>query len=138
MIEGEKLFVIVLRYGPFKKGSYIGVTWLSPKPMWTASWLRGIKPKGMYSNQATMYNTYPELKSAVPSLPIPQPPKEPKFTCPVCMGPLVKEISTKCGHIFCKTCIKTAIAAQNKCPTCRRKITMKDTIRFYLPATTSA
>ncbi|XP_073291536.1 uncharacterized protein [Primulina huaijiensis] len=65
------------------------------------------------------------------------PPKEPTFSCPVCMGTLVEETSTKCGHIFCKACIKAAIAAQGKCPTCRRKITMKDMIRIYLPATNS-
>ncbi|XP_075519613.1 uncharacterized protein LOC142553325 isoform X2 [Primulina tabacum] len=68
----------------------------------------------------------------------PPPPKEPTFSCPVCMGTLVEETSTKCGHIFCKACIKAAIAAQGKCPTCRRKITMKDMIRIYLPATNSA
>ncbi|GFZ13475.1 RING/U-box superfamily protein [Actinidia rufa] len=67
--------------------------------------------------------------------PPPPPPKERIFSCPVCMGPLVEEMSTKCGHIFCKACIKAAIAAQGKCPTCRRKATMKDTIRIYLPAT---
>lgn len=66
--------------------------------------------------------------------PPPPPPKEPTFNCPVCMGPLVEEMSTKCGHIFCKACIKSAIAAQNKCPTCRRRVTMKDIIRVYLPA----
>lgn len=71
-----------------------------------------------------------DLKSAIPA-----PPKEPTFNCPVCMGPLVEEMSTKCGHIFCKACIKASIAAQGKCPTCRRKLTMKDTIRVYLPAT---
>ncbi|XP_010247060.1 PREDICTED: uncharacterized RING finger protein C548.05c-like isoform X2 [Nelumbo nucifera] len=65
----------------------------------------------------------------------PPPPKEPTFSCPVCMGPLVEEMSTKCGHIFCKKCIKAAIQAQSKCPTCRRKLTMKDMIRVYLPAT---
>ncbi|MCE2055758.1 hypothetical protein HAX54_043350 [Datura stramonium] len=71
-----------------------------------------------------------DLKSAIPAQP-----KEPTFSCPVCMGPLVEEMSTKCGHIFCKACIKASIAAQGKCPTCRRKIAMKDTIRVYLPAT---
>ncbi|CAN4115792.1 unnamed protein product [Withania somnifera] len=66
-----------------------------------------------------------------------EPPKpiEPTFSCPICMGTLVEEMSTKCGHIFCKACIKASIAAQGKCPSCRRKITMKDTIRVYLPAT---
>ncbi|KAF8391972.1 hypothetical protein HHK36_022312 [Tetracentron sinense] len=71
----------------------------------------------------------PEPPQSVP------PPKEPTFSCPVCMGPLAEEMSTKCGHIFCKNCIKAAIVAQSKCPTCRRKLTMKDTIRVYLPST---
>ncbi|KAK9159970.1 hypothetical protein Syun_006311 [Stephania yunnanensis] len=69
-------------------------------------------------------------KSVEPSPP--PPPKEPVFTCPVCIGPLTEETSTKCGHIFCKKCIKTAIAAQSKCPTCRRKLTAKDTFRILL------
>ncbi|GFZ02017.1 hypothetical protein Acr_15g0006260 [Actinidia rufa] len=30
----------------------------------------------------------------------PSPPKEPTFKCPVCMGQLAEEMSTKCGHIF--------------------------------------
>lgn len=67
--------------------------------------------------------------------PPPPPPKEATFNCPVCMSPLVEETSTKCGHIFCKACIKASISSQGKCPTCRRKLTMKDTIRIYLPAT---
>ncbi|XP_058206713.1 uncharacterized protein LOC131320130 [Rhododendron vialii] len=66
--------------------------------------------------------------------PPPPPPKEPIFKCPICMGPFVEEMSTKCGHVFCKACIKAAIGAQGKCPTCRRKVTIKDTIRIYLPA----
>ncbi|KAF8402123.1 hypothetical protein HHK36_013075 [Tetracentron sinense] len=44
------------------------------------------------------------------------PPKELTFHCPVCMGPLVEEMSTKCGHIFCKKCIKAAIAVQSSTP----------------------
>lgn len=63
------------------------------------------------------------------------PPPEPTFSCPVCMGPIVEEVTTKCGHIFCKACIKAAITAQHKCPTCRRKITNRDLIRVYLPTT---
>ncbi|MCL7024949.1 hypothetical protein MKW94_010336 [Papaver nudicaule] len=63
------------------------------------------------------------------------PPKEPAFSCPVCMSSLVEATSTKCGHIFCKQCIKSALSAQSKCPTCRKKLSMKDTIRIYLPAT---
>ncbi|KAI7984577.1 Sterol 3-beta-glucosyltransferase UGT80A2 [Camellia lanceoleosa] len=74
-------------------------------------------------------------KSVEPSSPLPLPPKKPTFSCPVCIGLLVEEMSTKCGHIFCKSCIKTTIAAQGKCPTYWRKITFKDSIRIYLRAT---
>ncbi|KAJ8899357.1 hypothetical protein K2173_018331 [Erythroxylum novogranatense] len=69
-----------------------------------------------------------------PSPPPPPPPKEPTFNCPICMGSLVEETSTKCGHIFCKNCIKVAIAAQAKCPTCRKRVTVKELIRVFLPA----
>ncbi|KAE9460871.1 hypothetical protein C3L33_07282, partial [Rhododendron williamsianum] len=65
----------------------------------------------------------------------PKPPKEPTFSCPICMGPLVEEMTTKCGHIFCKSCIKAAITVQGKCPTCRRKVTARDIHRVYLPTT---
>ncbi|XP_062078017.1 uncharacterized protein LOC133782681 [Humulus lupulus] len=64
----------------------------------------------------------------------PPPPKEPTFSCPICMGQLVEEMSTKCGHIFCKSCIKAAITAQGKCPTCRKRVTSKELIRVFLPA----
>jgi hypothetical protein len=74
------------------------------------------------------------VKKAAP--PPPPPPPEPTFNCPVCIGPLVDEITTKCGHIFCKKCITTALISQKKCPTCRKKTTMKDIIRIYLPSTT--
>ncbi|KAJ6941688.1 E3 ubiquitin-protein ligase RNF4 isoform X2 [Populus alba x Populus x berolinensis] len=63
------------------------------------------------------------------------PPKEPTFNCPICLCPLVEEMSTKCGHIFCKTCISDAIKRQAKCPTCRKRVTTKELIRVFLPAT---
>jgi hypothetical protein len=63
------------------------------------------------------------------------PPEEPKFTCPICMCPFTEEMSTKCGHIFCKGCIKMAISRQGKCPTCRKKVTAKELIRVFLPTT---
>ncbi|XP_010552044.1 PREDICTED: LON peptidase N-terminal domain and RING finger protein 3-like [Tarenaya hassleriana] len=66
----------------------------------------------------------------------PPPQEEPKFTCPICMCPFTQETSTKCGHIFCKECIKMAISSQGKCPTCRKKVTARDLIRVFLPATT--
>ncbi|KAK2453730.1 RING/U-box superfamily protein [Trifolium repens] len=60
---------------------------------------------------------------------------EPKseFHCPICMDLLVEEMSTRCGHIFCKKCIKKAISSQGaKCPTCRKKVTSAQLIRVFL------
>ncbi|KAL5223157.1 hypothetical protein ABZP36_027870 [Zizania latifolia] len=67
--------------------------------------------------------------------PEPEKPKKPTFSCPVCMNELVDASSTICGHIFCKNCIKASIQAQKKCPTCRRKLTMNNFHRVYLPMT---
>ncbi|KAK2992447.1 hypothetical protein RJ640_025409 [Escallonia rubra] len=89
----------------------------------------------LYINLEGSSNSMREKVQKVASPPPPPPPKEPTFTCPICMGPLVEEMSTKCGHIFCKVCIKAAIAAQRKCPTCRRSLAPRDTIRVYLPVT---
>ncbi|KAJ8557708.1 hypothetical protein K7X08_004474 [Anisodus acutangulus] len=52
------------------------------------------------------------LKAVTAQSAIPPKPVEATFSCPVCMGTLVEEMSTKCGHIFCKACIKASIAAQ--------------------------
>ncbi|KAM3325823.1 E3 ubiquitin-protein ligase RNF4 isoform X1 [Capsicum chacoense] len=100
------------------------------------------KRKRVPTNQSTiMGDVYinleanSSLKEGAAQSAIPPKPIEPTFSCPICMGNLVEEMSTICGHIFCKICIKASIAAQGKCPTCRRKITIKDTIRVYLPAT---
>ncbi|RZB41810.1 Peroxisomal nicotinamide adenine dinucleotide carrier isoform D [Glycine soja] len=65
----------------------------------------------------------------------PEPPKEqPVFNCPICMSALEEETSTRCAHIFCKNCIRAALSAQAKCPTCR-KVTRNSLIRVFLPAT---
>lgn len=85
------------------------------------------------------YNFYINLEggdeSSIAMDMIEPPPKEPVFNCPICMGPLGEEImSTRCGHIFCKNCIKTAINVQGKCPTCRKKVTVKQLVRVFLPS----
>ncbi|GLT70727.1 hypothetical protein SLA2020_427870 [Shorea laevis] len=69
-----------------------------------------------------------------PILPHSEPQHErPIFSCAICMGQLIEETSTKCGHIFCKKCIEVAIATQHKCPTCRHKLRKRDIFRVYLP-----
>ncbi|KAL3681751.1 hypothetical protein R1sor_024707 [Riccia sorocarpa] len=60
--------------------------------------------------------------------------KEVKLTCPVCLDEMKDETSTICGHIFCWGCIQGAIAAQRKCPTCRKRLTPRSAHRIYLTA----
>jgi len=67
------------------------------------------------------------LSQAVP------PPAAPAFRCPICMDELQEATSTKCGHVFCKNCIKKALAVQKKCPTCRMKCRAKSIYRIFLP-----
>ncbi|KAM0913724.1 hypothetical protein ACQ4PT_011957 [Festuca glaucescens] len=62
-------------------------------------------------------------------------PKEPVFTCPVCLNKMEQPSATSCGHVFCEKCIKESIKAQKKCPTCRKKLGPKSFHRVYLPAT---
>ncbi|XP_020089145.1 E3 ubiquitin-protein ligase RNF4-like isoform X1 [Ananas comosus] len=92
----------------------------------------------------TNYDVYQDLeggysakkKDVVKSNPGPvvkEVPKEPTFTCPVCMNTMVEPSSTICGHVFCKGCIKAAIQVQKRCPNCRRKLTVNNFHRVYLP-----
>ncbi|CAN1193843.1 TNF receptor-associated factor 6-A [Linum perenne] len=61
-------------------------------------------------------------------------PKESIYRCPVCISDLVEPTSTKCGHIFCKECLRKSLASSNnKCPTCRQKVGRSGTFRVYLP-----
>ncbi|CAG7878189.1 unnamed protein product, partial [Brassica rapa] len=76
-----------------------------------------------------------ELNNPRKSKTVAPPVEEPKFNCPICMCPFTEEVSTKCGHIFCKKCIKLAVSVQAKCPTCRKRVIAKDLIRVFLPTT---
>ncbi|KAF7032357.1 hypothetical protein CFC21_043536 [Triticum aestivum] len=78
-------------------------------------------------------NNLPKVIEAHLAPPIKDLPREPKFSCPVCKNELVDASSTICGHIFCQKCIEASIQAQKKCPTCRRKLTMRSFHRIYLP-----
>ncbi|KAE8701384.1 RPM1-interacting protein 4-like [Hibiscus syriacus] len=62
------------------------------------------------------------------------PPQKPTFNCPICMGSFTEEMPTRCGHIFCNTCIKTALAERRKRRTCRKRVVVKELIRVFLPS----
>ncbi|KAK2453732.1 RING/U-box superfamily protein [Trifolium repens] len=78
----------------------------------------------------------PKNNSVEPKLKASEPPKEDDFICPICMDPLVEEMSTRCGHIFCKKCITSAIASKSTCPTCRKNVSKKELIRVFLSSST--
>ncbi|KAJ6790454.1 E3 ubiquitin-protein ligase RNF4-like [Iris pallida] len=83
--------------------------------------------------------SYSTSEDNVASIPVPQKvvPKEPTFSCPICMNTLDNPCSTVCGHIFCESCLKASIQVQKKCPTCRAKLTNKSFHKVFLPTTTA-
>ncbi|SPP82852.1 E3 ubiquitin-protein ligase RNF4 isoform X2 [Drosophila guanche] len=56
------------------------------------------------------------------------------YKCPVCLECVRhrEPVSTKCGHVFCRPCIETAIRTTHKCPMCNKKLTIRQTTRIYL------
>ncbi|CAL5229204.1 g12487 [Coccomyxa viridis] len=56
----------------------------------------------------------------------------PEPQCPICMDPMKAMACGPCGHVFCDTCIRAAVKAQKKCPTCRKTMAMKAIHRVYL------
>lgn len=57
------------------------------------------------------------------------------WSCPICLEPktsVTEIMSTTCGHIFCGTCIRSAVKIHKKCPTCRKKLTAKQFHKIFL------
>ncbi|KAA0049140.1 E3 ubiquitin-protein ligase RNF4-like [Cucumis melo var. makuwa] len=86
------------------------------------------------SSRATKAKTDTDIPSTL-ALSSSIPPTDRTLRCAICIEPLVEETTTKCGHVFCRNCIETAIATQHRCPICRRKLRKRDIIRIYLPFT---
>ena len=47
------------------------------------------------------------------------------ITCPICLESIVNNqpVATRCGHLFCKACIETALKKGKKCPMCNSSLT---------------
>jgi len=71
------------------------------------------------------------------SSPMPAPSPLP-MQCPVCFDSLQSllpprtALSTKCGHLFCSSCLPAALQASGCCPTCRKRVRLSDAIRLFL------
>eukprot|EP00249_Psilotum_nudum_P010903 c22836_g1_i1 orf=539-1156(+) len=87
----------------------------------------------VYSDHEVLPRTIDKRKHAIPTS---ESAKELKLTCAICMDTVKEEMSTICGHIFCRVCIMGAFQVQKKCPTCRRKLTNSQIHRIYLPCST--
>lgn len=61
--------------------------------------------------------------------------KRRKMECSVCLATIAnQEVScTKCGHLFCTTCITDSIRVHNKCPACNTFLVLKDLRTLFLP-----
>lgn len=71
---------------------------------------------------ATSFTTLPPAQHVLNAL----------LKCNVCLDAVSHPTSTICGHLFCETCIRLAIRQTGACPTCRKKLTVKQVHRVYL------
>ncbi|KAK0171401.1 hypothetical protein PV328_009138 [Microctonus aethiopoides] len=56
------------------------------------------------------------------------------LSCPICYEDLRssrKPMTTKCGHLFCESCIQATLSSRKKCPVCMASITIKSCIRVH-------
>ncbi|KAJ7915513.1 hypothetical protein B0H13DRAFT_1711489 [Mycena leptocephala] len=45
-------------------------------------------------------------------------------TCPICLSGRKKMCATRCGHVFCSTCITHVLNETKSCPSCRQPASM--------------
>ncbi|KAI0070543.1 hypothetical protein K474DRAFT_768234 [Panus rudis PR-1116 ss-1] len=76
------------------------------------------------------------------SEPVPEPEPEPAvlsssprtYGCPLCLEePSADTSSLRCGHLFCTSCISTALRTKRVCPVCRARASRRHLRRTFLP-----
>uniref|UniRef100_A0A1A9VAJ9 RING-type domain-containing protein n=1 Tax=Glossina austeni TaxID=7395 RepID=A0A1A9VAJ9_GLOAU len=74
-------------------------------------------------------NEYSLLSTVLPTTPDARTP----FMCPLCMESTMQRepMSTRCGHVFCQSCIRQAIKFSRNCPICKAKVQLTDLWRIY-------
>ncbi|KAL1730811.1 hypothetical protein EV714DRAFT_272340 [Schizophyllum commune] len=58
------------------------------------------------------------------------------FACPMCKEAPELACLTRCGHLYCATCIHHAYKRDNKCPTCREEGQTSQLRKVYLTTET--
>ncbi|XP_016970544.1 E3 ubiquitin-protein ligase COP1 [Drosophila rhopaloa] len=51
------------------------------------------------------------------------------YKCPICMESPEEQVATMCGHVFCKSCLSTALSPCEVCPLCKKIVS--GFIRIY-------
>ena len=46
------------------------------------------------------------------------------YTCCICLFKLEKAVNDKCGHVFCRKCVNVEKIYLNKCPICKKTLTL--------------
>lgn len=56
------------------------------------------------------------------------------FSCPLCLEAPKETSATRCGHLFCTPCIRTALSTKKMCPVCRDFTKPSQLRKVYLSA----
>lgn len=56
------------------------------------------------------------------------------FSCPLCLEAPKENSATRCGHLFCTSCIRTALSMKKMCPVCREFAQPRQLRKIYLSA----
>jgi len=66
-------------------------------------------------------------------------PSSTSMKCPICFekfAEIVRSgqqiVTTKCGHVYCRNCLRASIRARPQCPTCRRGLSLGDYQPIFL------
>ena len=118
---------------------------ISPGPAWMPIRVRRRRRRWVPVQPRTIHRLRRVVRASADATPeeIPPPPAEPTqstsesiadnpterenadgLSCPICMESIKNRqpVSTKCGHLFCTTCIKAALRVKKECPLCKKAL----------------